>query len=229
MESFVNPIGSIPVWGFLRFDFPTKIKTPGCLSNIDIAQSSFFADTGGEPMHEEVYGGAAKGSPQREQGFPCIYEQPEGKIEWEDPGKGFFAAHDQIVDQDHPVCVDHTARLSGSFVKYLIQNNHKSIVKIIAVPLTHSGDPIVLDQKTVPLVANAKAANQWYWLDPAKKNELIYTAHCAASMSADPGIYRLIVKWEFWSFENGIKQDRLPMSGFSSDMTFELSEPTVNL
>ena len=155
MESFVNPIGSIPVRAFLSFDFPAGLRTPGCQPNTD--------PEGIEPMHEEVYG--SQGMPAAEQGFPCLYERPQPFVEAEDPGWLLWPRHDQIVDQDHAVCVDHTARLSGSFVKYLIQENHKSIVKIYAVPLTFSGNPIELDEQTRPITANAVAANQWFFFN----------------------------------------------------------------
>jgi hypothetical protein len=228
MDTFVNPLPRLYLWKWLSFDYPLATKwseynTPNCRKNIDLYQPMGAGETPSSevPTQEGVYG--KLGSPQRNQGFPCMYEHP-----FNEPGDPYPL--DQIIDRDREAAFDHTGRLSGSFVKYLIQPNHKSIVKMTAVPLTHPGDPIPLwNSGLISIVPQTPNPNVWYWEDPAKQNELIFTAHAVLNrQDQDPsgmpsGIYNLIVNWEFWAI-NGDKKERMPISGFDESMTFEMSE-----
>ena len=231
MDTFVNPIPGILLRGWFSFDYPLATKwseynTPGCRKNIDLNQPVGGGETPSSevPTQEGVYG--KLGSPKRNQGFPCMYEYP-----YNEPGDPYPL--DQIIDYDRRARFDHTGRLSGSFVKYLIQSNHKSIVKMTAVPLTHPGGPIPLwNSGLVSIVPLAPKENVWYWEDPAKQNELIFTAqadlqpHDWHSLTVIPGIYNLIINWEFWAI-NGPKKERMPISGFDESMTFEMSAQTI--
>lgn len=233
MDTFVNPIPGIRLDKMFSFDFPLATKwdeyrISGCKKNIDLNQPNGPVDipTSEVPTQEGIYG--KLGVPARNQGFPSMAEYPYPEAE--DP-----YAHDQIIDIDRAASFDHTGRLSGSFVKYLIQQNHVSNVKITVVPLTNGGNPILLWQSgDVGLVPQPKAPNVWYWEDPNSRNELIFTAHAIVQpadwkrLKMEPGIYNLIINWEFWAI-NGNRRERMPVSGFDESMTFELSAPTIDL
>lgn len=233
METFVNPIPGLRLCKAFSFDFPLgtrwdEYRTPDCKKNVDLNQpmGPGQTPTSEVPAQEGVYG--RLGNPLRNQGFPCIAEYPYPEAE--DP-----YSLDQIVDIDRSATFDHTGRLSGSFVKYLIQRNHISIVKMTIVPLTQNGGPKLLWQSgEVSLVPMAEAPNVWYWENAATREELIFTAHAIIdpsrwkSLGVEPGIYNLVINWEFWAL-NGNTRERMPISGFDESMTFEVSAPTINL
>lgn len=218
MDTFVNPLPGMTIKKWFSFDFPTGITTRGCHANVDLR-------SGEQPAQEAVYG--RLGMPQRDQGYPCMYEvHPEAEDPWR---------HDQIIDIDRPAAFDHTARLSGSFVKILTHSpNLISIVKMTAVPLTSSSITPIDLYRTGPIALNptSNAPNQWYWLNSKSEQELVFTAHAVlreqdwVSKKAEPGIYNLVIKWEFWDTSNQARMERLPISGFDESMTFELSAPT---
>lgn len=223
MHTFVNPVPGIPIWKWLCFDYPVDYRTPQCLPNL---QPKFGPEV---PAIEDIYGKI--GVPAKSQGFPIMREYPYP--EQEDPN--IQPMHDQIIDIDRAAVIDHTGRLSGSFVRYLVQDNHKSLVKMYVDPLTNGGNPMLLwDSGYVPLVPGSKAPNRWYWNDPNTRQELIFTAHAQIeksrwqTLNLKPGIYKLIINWEFWDFKQNSKE-RMPMSGFCEALTFELSDATANL
>lgn len=233
MDTFVNPIPGIRLDKALCFDFPLgttpqEYRTPGCNRNVDLTQPTGSGQTPSSevPAMEGVYG--LLGNPKRNQGFPCMAEYPGPEAE--DP-----YPHDQIIDIDRAASFEHTARLSGTFVKYLVQSNHRSIVKMTAVALTQNLPAVQLwNSGFVSLNPMAEGPNVWYWENPATRSELIFTAHAVINsnrwreLGMQPGIYKLVINWEFWDIE-GNRRDRMPISGFDESMSFELSAATVNL
>jgi hypothetical protein len=129
--------------------------------------------------------------------------------------------------------------LSGSFVKsFAYIPGYVSIVKMHVVGLTNGdGTPVQIYQLGPMALTPSpvKVANQWYWEDAAKEQELICTAHCVLNPSdwkrlkLEPGIYNLVINWEFWDKSNPEKPKRLPISGFDEAVSFELSAATYML
>ena len=232
MDTFVNPSPGIELSNWFAFDFPMPVDrgtkeylTPECHWNVDVVTSSE------RPTHEGVYG--KYGNPKRNQGFPCIYEtKPQS-------GQGDPTEHDQIIDITTEACIDHTGRLSGSFVKWLEGNKeYQSRAKFHIVPLTFgSGSPVLLGQTDwIPLVAQKEAANVWYWENEKTEEELIFTAHTIIKPSfwknehpelAQEGVFKLIVSWEFCNRKDPEKPVRMPISGFDESMSFQLIENPV--
>ena len=233
MDTFVNPIPGISLRKWVSFDFPLgkkrhEYQTDGCKKNVDLF-GDFRKPTSEVPTQEGLYG--KLGSPRRYQGFPNMGEvRPEA----EDP-----FGPDQIIDIDRPAYIDHTARLSGSFVKSLAHfPGYVSIVKMHIVPLTQgNGTPVqIYNSGPVSLApVTGKPANKWYWEDLASEHELVCTAHNVLTPGAwrqynlKAGIFNLVINWEFWDNSNPSKSKRLPMSGFDESVSFELSDKTVNL
>ncbi len=238
MDTFVNPSKGITLEKWFAFDFPipengptkepeykTKLAAGGfCHLNVDLTHSSE------KPAHESVYD--KYGNPLRNQGFPCIYEtSPQA-------GHGDPTEHDQIIDITTEACIDHTGRLSGSFVKWLEGNKeYQSRTRFHIHPLTFgSGAPTLLYQTNwVPLVATPEEENVWYWEDPSTEQELIFTAHTVIKPSfwkdnpdiAHEGVFKLVVSWEFWNRKDPEKPIRMPISGFDESMSFQLIENPV--
>jgi len=232
MDTFVNPVPGISLNKWIGFDFPlaTNVKeyqTIGCQKNVDLF-GEVQKPSSEVPGHEAVYG--RFGNPKRYQGFPCMGESvPEP----EDP-----SGHDQIIDIDRPAYINHTARLSGSFVKsFAYIPGYVSIVKMHVVGLTNGdGSPVQIYQVPIALTPWAvKVANKWYWEDSAKEQELICTVHRVLNpgdwtqLGLKPGIYNLIINWEFWDKSDPAKPKRLPISGFDEAVSFELSAATTIL
>lgn len=216
METFVNPLPGMSIFKILGFDFPAHrdYHAKDCPPNLNPPRGGPEA-----PGVEDIYG--RLGYPPREQGFPLIREALPGP---EDPGISPF--HDQIVDMGREWLIFHTGRLSGSFVQYLVQSNHKSRIKMHAHPLDNDNPTVLLFDLEIPLVASeSKLPNTWFWLDPNTRSELLCTAK--ADIRKDwngmvPGIYKLVVNWEFWDYKDAQKKVRMPMSGFCSAISFEI-------
>ncbi|RMF60747.1 MAG: hypothetical protein D6743_14520 [Calditrichaeota bacterium] len=213
---WVNPLPRLYAHKLLFFDFPADYRARRCFPNVNVEP----------PEIEELYG--RLGSPPKQQGHPCIMETfPEA----EDPSRYYPPYQDQIIDIDRSATINHTGRLSGSFIKFLANDKFRSIVRLDAHPLTYNGDVISLATIPQSLNPGANAANTWFWLDPKTRRELIFTAH----VTFDPAkylkaghVYKLISRWEFWDV--GVKPyERLPMSGFSEVISFSVSEKTENL
>jgi len=214
-RTFVNPLPGIKIHKILGFDFPAHpyYHAIDCPSNLNSAI---------EPEKHDVYG--RLGYPPREQGFPLMRENIIEPITTK-----LLPYHDQIVDRDREANIFHTGRLSGSFVQYIVQPNHKSRVKMHIRPLDHDGPVVTLYDLEVPLVAGGNIADTWFWLDSNTRNELIYTANAVISKGwhgMKPGIYKLIVHWEFWDYKDQKNKTRMPMSGFCDAISFELVEET---
>lgn len=217
-SSFVNPLPDLSISKYFLFDFPADYRAKGALPNINIEP----------PAVEEIYG--RLGTPPKEQGHPCFRELPP---EAEDPKGPLNKYHDQIVDIGNQVRIDHTARLSGTFVRYLACGNFKSRVRMSAHPLTSNGGVVELRPPiTSALTPGTNAPNGWFWVDAEARNELLFTAQ-ATFLPEQVGLragnlYKLIVRWEFWDY-NTSPAERMPISGFDEALAFEVSEPTSDL
>lgn len=214
---WVNPLPRLYAHKLLQFDFPVKYRAKRCFPNVNVE----------DPEIEELYG--KLGTPPMHQGHPCIMETyPES----EDPSKYYPPFQDQIIDIDRSATINHTGRLSGSFVKFLASEKFKSTVRIDASPLTYNGAVVPIATIDRSLAPVAEAANAWYWKEAKKRQELLFTAH----IRFDPyekglkagEVYKLITRWEFWDV--GVKPyERMPMAGFSEVISFQVSEPTQNI
>jgi hypothetical protein len=217
LSSFVNPLPDLRVRHLLQFDYPADYHAPRCLPNINVEA----------PGAEAIYG--LLGTPPKEQGHPCIREQ---RPEAEDPRIRPY--QDQVLDIDRPIQINHTGRLSGSFVKYIAHDPYFSVVKIYVDPVAPAGSPpIRLSQNQEKLKPQAQAPNVWYWNDPATRNELLYTAHVVIQNPRAAGlrpeqVYKLVCKWEFWD-ESGQRRERMPISGFNEAVAFEVIAATENM
>jgi hypothetical protein len=219
---FVNPLPNLKASHLLQFDYPAdKAKpedyvAPKLTPNINIEALGI----------EQMYG--LLGTPSKEQGHPCLYEVFPGEAE--DPTVAPY--QDQIIDIDREAIICHTGRLSGSFVRFLACDHIKSIVKVVAQPLTSNGNVVQIATLNSTLEPKAPAANVWFWKNPATRDELLYTAFvkfdpCKVGLLAE-NVYRLILRWEF--VDTGIKpNERLPISGFDETVSFEVINRTVNL
>lgn len=223
MSTFVNPLPGTPIFKWIGFDFPadTRYRAKGCLPNLNPKKGPEA------PMVEDVYG--RLGYPPMEQGFPIMREHPYP--EEEDPKLWPF--HDQIIDRDREACIWHTGRLSGSFAKYIVQSDHKSLIKMHANPIDHSGPIVPLYNEEKELVPQTPLPDQWFWLDPKTESELLYTARAIIGKDTyrkmEPGIYTLVVNWEFLDYKKGGPPATMPMSGFCDEITFKLTPGTKNL
>ncbi len=223
LQMFVNPLPGLRVQNFLQFDYPCnpenywEYRAKNCLPNINIEP----------PGLEQLYNKI--GNPRMEQGHPCIREWPWG--EEEDPR--WRPYQDQVLDIDREINIDHTGRLSGSFVKYIAHDPYFSIVKFFAHPIAPTGgSTLTINETTRSLTPAAENPNVWFWKDPSTRNELLYTAHITfdpkkAKLESET-VYKLICKWEFWD-QSGGAQERMPISGFDEAVTFEVISPTKKM
>jgi hypothetical protein len=219
---FVNPLPNLKASHLLQFDYPAdKAKpkdyvAPNLTPNLNIEAFGI----------EQMYG--SLGTPGKEQGHPCLYEVLP--VEAEDPNVAPY--QDQIIDIDRKAIICHTGRLSGSFVRFLACDHIRSIVRVVAHPLTNNNGVVQIATLTSSLEPKAPAANVWFWKNAATRDELLYTAY----VQFDPrqaglrpeNVYRLILRWEF--VDTGITpNERLPISGFDETVSFEVINRTVNL
>ena len=216
MHMSINPLPNLKVSHLLLFDYPADYHAKGTLPNINIEP----------PGIEQMYG--KLGTPAKEQGHPLI---KEAKPEAEDPAVRPF--QDQTLDIDRKVLINHTGRLSGSFVRYIANDKCASIVKLYATPVAPAtGISLPIDEQKQPLTPQTDAANVWYWRNATDRNELLYTVQ-AEFKPKDKGfkpevVYTLVSKWEFWDY-SGDRAERMPISGFDEGVTFEIISATQNL
>lgn len=215
---FVNPLPSLKAEHLLQFDFPVdkdKYCAPSTAPNINLAA----------PGIEELYG--KLGTPKMEQGHPFMCEY---KPEAEDPNVSPY--QDQVIDIDRKAVICHTGRLSGSMVRFLACDHIKSIIKVVAQPLTFNGNVVEIAKLVTSLAPQAAAPNVWFWKDAPKRDELLYSVYvkfdpCKVDLKAE-NVYKLILRWEF--VDTGITpNERLPISGFDETVAFEVIQQTVNL
>jgi hypothetical protein len=233
MDTYVNPGKGMRINQWISFDFPLPTQpgeyspnTPGsplcCLPNLDLGVNP--NPTSEVPAHEGVLG--QLGAPLRHQGFPRMrehYPEPMGQDPW---------VHDQILDIDRRAMICHTGRLSGTFVKNLVQASRSSVVTMYAVPITVAGGPVEMYNKKVALVPAGKGCNVWFWENP-NRAELIYVASLIVqpadwtAWGMQPGIYKLVIDWTFEETDpNGVIAT-MPISGYDSSIDFKLSRATL--
>ncbi len=233
-NTFVNPLPKIDVHTIIAFDFPTL---PGPLGKNKYEAKSYLGNLKTDaPAIQDLYG--KLGYPKMDQGHPLIREHadaPQKAYEGGDPDGSAavnYNYHDQTVDIDRAIRINHTGRLSGSFARYIACPDNYSKVKVMATDLTENGNTLTLDTQIVDLTpVQPQDVNKWYWQDPAARNELIFTLDTIIDDPKKAGLkaehlYKLLVKWEFWTKN---PQERMPMSGFNDEITFEVISKTVDL
>ena len=250
-KQFVNPAPNMSAQKVLFFDFPCANRGEGVAQKPTAPGSGAYSAMGcfgnvnlRAPVTEALYG--MLGSPALEQGHPFIKEQDA--VEAEDPASGIF--HDQIVDIDRSIVISHTGRLSGTMIPLLASKPHFSqvIVSVVEESLVTPGtQSIVLINDTEWLEPGAEQKNKWFWKAGTTTNELLYTAHRQfnpRSFGLQEGkVYNLTCQWKFWRYapqasvpaspdanpsNNGTIQ-RLGISGYDNQMTFQVSEATFNI
>jgi len=208
------------------FDLPLGYQTKDCFPNVEFAVP---------PTHEQLYG--MMGVPKKHQGHPFLAEV-DVTSEPEDPHVRPY--EDLIVEIKGAIRINHTARLSGDFIKYFVQKNHHSVVKVHFLPLVTETNlpvqaiPISREEKSVvpvdydPNEGKGKPS-VWYWWEKDIDKyppELIYTFDRVVTpdeienLGLSCGLFRLLVQWEAWEIVNNVRK-RLPISGFDDAITFQ--------
>ncbi len=233
-EQFVNPSPHWCVSRLLFFDFPCEGVTPvvwgtyraqpDCSPNINLTP----------PVTEAVYG--QLGTPPCEQGHPFMKEFPS-------PEAGDPASVDQIVDIDRGLQVDHTGRLSGTFVHFIAHKPFYSQVEVSAVAVAPAGPPgFTIATFTEWLTPEAMAPNVWF-RRAGGGNELLFSAHVVIPPGglSDAGfltehVYKLVYQWRFYHYTGSpvpadppadlSNSHRMPISGFDEAVAFEVIPAT---
>lgn len=250
---FVNPAPNQRVERYFSFDFPCagigeEVEQPpasaglqGYCPYVNTAPPAYGNVNLRATATEALFGKI--GYPKKEQGHPFIREKyPES----EDPDEFGGVGLDQTVDIDRGFFVDHTGRLSGSFIELLASKPHFSVVEVSAA--ASGAADIPLARLINWLEPESEDANVWYWRVPDARNELLYTAHVViedptniivdgnAGKLISETVYHLTFKWKFYKWiGNGAAPDtppdprknpkaaqRLGISGFDEAMRFEV-------
>lgn len=249
-EQFVNPSPNLKVEGFLFFDFPCERPGEGVAEAPLSAGSGRYSAVGcfgnvnlDAPVTEALYG--PLGNPRLEQGHPFMKEyDPRGAVprESEDP-----VAHDQVVDIDRGIQIDHTGRLSGSFVDAIASKPYFSLVIISAVSVA----PVATTTASIPLGTfrtwlepQREGPNVWFRRSGTTTNELLFSAHVMIDspqrMRFIPeAVYKLVYQWKFYKYTDvpypdevpvpGRNTERLGISGFDEAIAFEVIGQTEDL
>jgi hypothetical protein len=230
-EMFVNPLPGVKVEKFLAFDFPSVPLTGGGneYEGEAFLGNTFLPDL---PAVQELYN--RLGNPPRDQGKPKIRERdPEA----EDPSGP--QTHDQVLDIDNAIQINHTGRLSGDLIKLLFGHCKCDFYSEIVVTATNVKDntapSITLATRCDPVIAKPKAKNVWFFKNPATKQELVFTLDkiiddpYTAGLRAE-NVYKMIIEWKFWTAckdpENEKPRTRLPISGYDESLSFEVISAT---
>jgi hypothetical protein len=259
-EQFVNPSPKLGISGFLFFDFPCEEKSEG-VAQVGVETYSAAGTFGNvnltTPGIEQPYG--KLGNPPRDQGHPFIkeYAASSGAVE-EAEDSNYVAMegiihHDLVIDIDRGIQINHTGRLSGSFVEFVASKPYMSEVKVSAVSVTPSESgsaSIQLATFINWLEPQKNAPNVWFWKDdPCLTRELLFTAHLRiddlTQISAGVGfkpeaVYKLVFQWMFWKFtgpppysdeppEDRELLMRAPISGFDEAIVFEVKSASRDL
>jgi hypothetical protein len=215
----LHPIGPVESKKLGSFDFPTKVAAKACKPNVDPG--------GIHPHLEHWYG--KMGSPPAEQGWPCIMERtPEA----EDPEVAPWI--DAVLDANKPALLYHTGRLSGDMIPELADEAHTSRVVVHAVPYKN-GEAVFLGKREQTLEPQPQSENAWFWRDPNKPKELMYTLKLDVPAASDADnklrtgeVYKLLVEWEFFHKTPGTdKLHSEPFSGFDDNITFKVGPETI--
>ncbi len=206
------------------------------------------------PGIEALYG--PLGNPRLEQGHPFMREYDP--LEQEDPTKGLYGDvhHDQVLDIDRGIQINHTGRLSGSFVEFIASKPFFSSVIASAVcvqPVTASTQSIRLKKFVNWLEPGTEQPNTWFWRPTTTTFELLYTGDVRVDdptqipdspVSFEPeAVYKLVLQWKFWKYMGGPPYPndppdpdasdsnckRLGISGFDEAMAFEVVRETHEL
>ena len=222
-EVFVNPLPGVQIQKYLSFDFPTLPLTNG--RNLYEGQDFMGNITLEDPAIVELY--SLLGTPGRQQGHPKIREVDPEAEDPNDPER--FRDHDQVLDYDRRIRINHTGRLSGSFVKYIADCGYCSKIKLIATDVTDNNVPSkTLAEQVNDLTPMPQGLNQWFWLDANTRQELVFNLDvqiAAQDYFEREHVYKLVVKWEFWSKDG---RERLPISGFDEAISFEIITKTAD-
>ncbi len=250
-EQFVNPSPKLKVEGFLFFDFPCEYvgegvaKAPQAINSGSYSAVGCFGNVNLEaPVGERLYG--PLGNPPKEQGHPFMKEyDPRGIIgrEAEDP-----VGHDQIVDIDRGIQIDHTGRLSGSFVEAIASKPYFSQVVVSAVSVAPVGPhtaSIQLDTIRTWLEPQPEGPNAWFWRHGTTTHELLFSAHLRIDAPRrlrlmSESVYKLVYQWKFYKYIGSVpypdnapdprrNSERLGISGFDEAMAFEVIGQTEDL
>ena len=257
-EQFVNPSPNLRVTDWLFFDFPCEGTPPVDSKSTYKAPGSYIGPNVNltPPAIEQIYG--QLGSPKKEQGHPFIREywgpEPEDPKE-----KGLVGGVDQVLDIDRGIRTNHTARLSGGFVRFIAGKPFFSSVKVSAVAVasvTAATASINLGTVTVWLTPNTPGPNVWFWHEnDSATNELLFTRDVIirpplGQYESPPGVgftaesvYKLVYQWKFWRYAGPVAPatppsnpesdpkncERMPMSGFDESIAFEVISKTVSL
>ncbi|MFQ5630478.1 MAG: hypothetical protein ACE5I1_17030, partial [bacterium] len=145
--------------------------------------------------------------------------------------------HDQVLDIDRGIKINHTGRLSGTLVKFLFDHctcNFYSEIKVTTTDVTDNTAPsIILDTRCDQIVPQPQAKNVWFFKDPATKDELLFTLDTEVAKAADANlqaehVYKLIINWRFWTACEPPRK-RLPISGYDESISFEVITETENI
>ncbi len=265
-EQFVNPSYFMQAGSLISFDFPCKDYDPARSIGVEQPSTEVGSDTyvafsdpisGPDPhrvwgnvnlrgpVTEALYG--KLGNPAREQGHPFMKEYDPA--EQEDPTEGEHGDvyHDQIVDIDRGIQINHTGRLSGDFSTVLASKPFFSTIIVSAVavaPVVATTASIRLESFKNWLEPEEEAPNVWYWRrGNPNTQELMFTSD--ARLGPDPAIfepeavYKLVFSWKFWKYTGAVSPDvppdpegggsdfiRLGISGFDEAIAFEVSSQT---
>lgn len=260
---FVNPVPQMKAGSILCFDFPCadlqrpdiSIEQPSPIVGSDTYVA--FSDPADHrvwgnvnlrsPAPEALYG--RLGNPAREQGHPFMKEYDP---EQEDPTEGEFGDvyHDQIVDIDRGIQINHTGRLSGDFATFFASKPFFSTILVSAVavaPVQPATASIQLGNFKNWLTPMGEAPNVWYWRMGTRDGELMFTADvrlAPGQVIFEPeAVYKLVFRWKFWKYTGadpapdtppdpaGGGRDfvRLGISGFDEAIAFEVSSATEEL
>ncbi len=226
---WLNPLPKQPIGSFLCFDFPAD-KAPLLFG------SHPYCSTNGAPNVdfateeiESLYGNL--GVPERPQAQPRIYELPQGTG---DPG---LKKHDQMIDVDHQIIINHTARISGDFIPWLINPKFQMLITVDALPETTAATPINLSTITIPLEPQAENVNVCFWRNPAAGNparpdprfppELLMNIKLEGKTCKEYGLkpeelYKLMIRWSLWYTYDKKTKERVPVGGFTETEAFQV-------
>ena len=253
-EQFVNPVPTQRITKYLSFDFPCDPVAGGigvepppggqgsgsyvAFTNNPKAYGNVNLNT---PGIEQLYG--PLGNPPRQQGHPFVRENPPEPGD-PPPFPVGNVTHDQIVDIDHGFIIDHTARLSGSFVEFLASEPFYSVITVRVHDLT-AGGFFALGSSPFRnwLTPSPEEINVWYWRFPDVQRELLQTRQIeiddpAAAGFKEEHLYKLVFRWAFYKYTGPLPYPALPplpaggdarrleISGFDESMNFQVVRAT---
>jgi hypothetical protein len=176
------------------------------------------------------------GMPAVRQGWATIYEEGTAPEE-EDPKELPFI--DLLLDRDRGIVINHTARLSGKMVNLFKNGNYQFKATIILQPLMGNNGPYQVpypDWQTIT-PSPTHIANRWYLLN---STNMVYTLRAVIPHSeaqgddvdpnyplSVPGIYRILINWDFRHKEPGeARWHYESLGGFDHNLVFRVGFQT---